>query len=77
MIKDKVIVGGLYEHYKKKQYRVLGVAIHTETLEPVVYYEALYENDLSSFWVRPEKMFLESVEIDGVSVPRFKFIGHK
>lgn len=63
---------GTYEHYKGKQYNVVGVAKHSETLEELVVYRALYsEHDL---WVRPLKMFLEEVEIDGRNIPRFKFI---
>lgn len=63
---------GKYEHYKGNQYEVVGVAKHSETLEELVVYRALYgENHL---WVRPLKMFLESVEIEGKKVPRFKFI---
>lgn len=64
---------GKYKHYKGKMYEVLGVARHSETLEELVVYCALYgENEL---WVRPLKMFLEQVEIDGKKVPRFEFIG--
>ncbi len=63
---------GEYEHYKGKQYEVVGVAKHSETLEELVVYRALYgEHDL---WVRPLKMFLEMVEIEGKKIPRFRFI---
>jgi len=63
---------GKYEHYKRKQYEVIGVAKHSETLEELVVYRALYgEHDL---WVRPLKMFLETVEIEGKKIPRFRFI---
>lgn len=63
---------GKYEHYKGKQYEVVGVAKHSETLEELVVYRALYgEQDL---WVRPLKMFLETVEIEGKKIPRFRFI---
>jgi hypothetical protein len=65
---------GIYEHYKGKQYRVLGVAKHSETLEDLVVYEALYENELSQIWVRPLSMFLEEVEVAGQTLPRFKYI---
>lgn len=65
---------GVYEHYKSgKKYRVLGVAKHSETLEDLVVYEALYENEMSKRWVRPLEMFLGEVEIDGKKVPRFKY----
>lgn len=66
---------GIYQHSKSgKQYRVHFVAKHSETLEDVVVYEALYENDKSKFWVRPVKMFTEEVVIDGVKKPRFVFM---
>jgi len=63
---------GKYKHYKGKEYEVIGVAKHSETLEEVVAYRALYgSHDL---WVRPLKMFLEDVEVNGRKVPRFEFI---
>lgn len=66
---------GIYQHSKSgKQYRVHFVAKHSETLEDVVVYEALYENDKSQFWVRPIKMFTEEVVIGGVKKPRFEFV---
>ncbi|OGY53770.1 MAG: TonB box-like protein [Candidatus Buchananbacteria bacterium RIFCSPLOWO2_01_FULL_46_12] len=67
---------GIYKHYKGKLYRVLGVAKHSETLEELVVYEALYDNLESKLWVRPKKMFEENVELDGKTVPRFKYIGN-
>ena len=66
---------GMYEHFKGKQYRVLGVAKHSETLEDMVVYEALYDNELGKLWVRPLGMFLEHVEKEGYSGPRFRHIG--
>lgn len=63
---------GKYEHYKGKQYEVVGIAKHSETLKELVVCRALYgEHDL---WVRPLKMFLEKVEIKGEKIPRFRFI---
>ncbi|WP_414660894.1 DUF1653 domain-containing protein [Horticoccus sp. 23ND18S-11] len=63
---------GRYRHYKGREYRVLHLARHSETLEPLVVYQALYgENGI---WVRPAGMFTETVIVDGVSVPRFAFI---
>jgi hypothetical protein len=65
---------GTYRHSKTgKLYRVLGVAKHSETLEDLVVYETLYRNPTSKLWVRPVKMFLEKVEVDGKKVPRFKY----
>lgn len=63
---------GTYQHYKGNKYLVLGVAKHSETLEDLVVYISLYENDLASMWVRPIKMFTENVVVDGKSVPRFR-----
>ena len=65
---------GTYQHYKGKKYLVLGVAKHSETKEDLVVYVTLYENDMSALWVRPLKMFLETVSVDGKVVQRFKKI---
>lgn len=67
-------IGGFYLHYKNKKYKVTGVALHSETLEEMVIYEALYENKLGKTWVRPKKMFLESVATPEYTGPRFKLI---
>jgi hypothetical protein len=63
---------GIYEHYKGKRYRVLGIAKHSETLEDLVVYEALYANDTSKLWVRPLSMFRGTVTVDGEPQPRFR-----
>ncbi len=68
-----MIKRGIYKHYKGKEYRVLSVARHSETLEDYVVYEPLYESE-SAFWIRPLTMFVESVEVGGKRVPRFEFI---
>lgn len=60
---------GRYRHYKGAEYEVLGVARHSETLEPVVVYRPLH-ND-TGLWVRPFAMFFELVDIDGVQQQRF------
>jgi hypothetical protein len=65
---------GIYEHYKGQKYRVIGVAKHSETLEDLVVYEALYNNPKSKLWVRPLSNFAENVEVDGKQIPRFKYI---
>jgi len=63
---------GIYEHFKGKRYEVIGVARHSETLEDMVIYRALYgEHEL---WARPLAMFFEEVERDGKKTPRFRFI---
>jgi hypothetical protein len=78
-IKD--IKPGLYEHYKGGMYRVIGVAKHSETQEPMVVYQALYGE--GGLWVRPAAMFIEYVEVvtpggnppcNLNSTPRFKRI---
>ena len=69
---------GKYQHYKGKFYEVIGVARNSETLEEFVVYRALYESKefgKNAIWVRPKKMFLENVIVDGKEIPRFKFIG--
>lgn len=65
---------GRYRHYSGKEYRVIGVGKHSESLEDMVFYEALYENELSQLWARPLSMFVEEVEIEGVRMPRFQKI---
>ncbi|TAK59278.1 DUF1653 domain-containing protein [Patescibacteria group bacterium] len=65
---------GIYRHYKGKEYRVIGIAKHSETLEDVVVYEALYENTLSRLWIRPVPMFTEVVVVEGKKIPRFEFL---
>lgn len=66
---------GRYRHYKGNDYRVLGLARHSETLEPLVVYQALYGE--RGLWVRPAAMFTESVTINGVSTPRFARIAEE
>jgi len=61
---------GVYRHHKGKEYEVLGVAKHSETLEEMVVYKALYGE--GALWVRPKAMFVEDVTLsDGTKVPRF------
>lgn len=69
---------GKYQHFKGNFYEVIGVARHSETLEELVVYRALYDSPefgKNSLWVRPKKMFLETVIADGKKVPRFKYVG--
>lgn len=63
---------GLYQHYKGNYYNVIGLCRYSETLEESVVYQALYGD--YGLWVRPLKLFLESVDIEGKTVPRFTFI---
>lgn len=62
---------GLYRHYKGNEYFVFQVASHSETRESLVFYRCLYGD--YSWWVRPLDMFLESVELAGETIPRFRF----
>lgn len=64
---------GRYRHFKGKEYEVLGLAKHSETLEEMVVYRALYGN--RDIWVRPLSMWEETVERNGVPVKRFTYIG--
>lgn len=65
-------IGSIFQHFKGKDYKILHLAKSSESLEDLVVYEALYENPNGKIWVRPLKMFLESVEVGGITVPRFK-----
>ena len=64
---------GRYRHFKGKEYRVLGVARHSETLEPLVVYQALYGE--RGLWVRPAAMWTEQVEREGITMPGFTYVG--
>ncbi len=63
---------GIYQHYKGNFYQVIGISRHSETLDILVVYQQLYAD--FGLWVRPAEMFLETITVDGKSVPRFKFI---
>lgn len=65
---------GIYEHYKGGRYRVIGVALHESTHEPLVVYEALYENPVSQLFVRPVGEFCEDVDMGGEKVARFRYV---
>lgn len=64
---------GRYRHFKGNEYRLLYVAKHSETLEPMVVYEALYGE--GGVWVRPAEMWNEQVDREGYSGPRFAYVG--
>ncbi len=63
---------GRYRHYKGMEYEVVGTVRHSETLEPMTLYRALYGEH--GLWVRPAAMFNEEVLIDGILQPRFRRI---
>jgi hypothetical protein len=68
---------GIYRHYKGKEYKVIGTAKHSETLEELVVYEALYATEDASYgalWVRPKSMFLDEVLVNGVLKKRFQLL---
>ncbi|MCJ8169216.1 DUF1653 domain-containing protein [Atopomonas sediminilitoris] len=67
-----ILAPGIYQHYKGRRYRVVGVAKHSETEEAVVVYQALY--GAFGLWVRPLSMFVEHVRVGGETVPRFELI---
>ena len=65
---------GRYRHYKGKDYEVIGMALHSETLEPMVVYRPLYATpDIpeGTLWIRPAAMFLELVETESGQLQRF------
>lgn len=68
---------GVYRHYKGIHYCVLDVVRHSETLELMVLYKSLYDTPdypYGTLWVRPLTMFVEEVDIDGKTEPRFRYI---
>ena len=68
-----MIKPGRYRHFKGNEYEVIGTAEHSETLEEMVVYRALYGE--FGLWVRPAKMWEETVERDGKTYQRFTYIG--
>ncbi len=66
---------GIYRHYKGNLYELIGVAHHSETLEDMVVYRALYGD--CELWVRPISMWNETVVVEGKKVKRFEFVSEK
>lgn len=64
---------GRYRHFKGNEYLAIGVAKHSETLEEMVVYRALYGD--GGLWVRPSSMWDETIERDGKRFKRFEYIG--
>ena len=64
---------GKYRHFKGKDYEVIDIVRHSETLEELVLYKPLYGE--GKLWVRPLRMFIENVEVNGEKIPRFKYLG--
>ena len=63
---------GLYQHYKGNYYQVIGICRHSETLEEMVVYRALYAD--YGLWVRPRQIFETLINYNGLEQPRFQFI---
>lgn len=75
---SSIIKPGKYRHYKGHEYEVIDIARHSETLEEMVVYRALYESKdfgKDTLWVRPAHMFTEVVTTDSKQIPRFEYIG--
>lgn len=64
---------GKYRHYKGGEYELLFTATHSETLETLVIYRALYGD--GGIWARPASMWFEPVDVGGESVSRFEYTG--
>ena len=69
MCMTDTIAAGRYRHYKGKEYEVLGMATHSETLEPIVIYRALYGE--GKIWVRPAAMWNDPIETEHGTTARF------
>jgi hypothetical protein len=65
---------GTYRHYEGREYEVIGVARHSETMEELVVYKALYQPEDDNLWVRPKAMFFEEIERNGQRMKRFEKI---
>ncbi len=69
MNQSEIKIGKKYRHFKGNEYLILHLAKHSETMEPLVVYQALYGD--YGVWVRPLEMFLEKIEVKGIMVNRF------
>ncbi len=65
----QVSVGARYLHYKQLSYKVIGIALREEDMEPCVIYQAEYDDKLT--WIRPVSSWLEEIEVDGKKLKRF------
>lgn len=72
MNNQPLVIGGKYRHFKGKEYRLISVAKHSETLEYYVVYQKLYDD--GALWVRPKEMFFEDIEKPEYNGPRFTYI---
>jgi hypothetical protein len=70
----KIILGGIYKHFKGGMYKVIDVVKHSETLKDLVYYIKL---DNGTSWARPIEMFLETITREGKTFQRFELVNNK
>lgn len=68
-----ILKKGIYKHFKGNLYEVIDIALHSETMEEMVVYRALYGEE--RLWVRPALMWDEVIEHDGEKVKRFQYVG--
>ncbi len=69
---------GTYQHFKGNYYAVIGIARESESLEEFVLFKALFTSKKfgsESLWIKPVKMFFETIEVDGKKIPCFRYIG--
>ena len=69
---------GKYKHFKGTVVEVIGIALHSETMEEMIVYnhpDPVKGRDANTMWARPKEMFFEEVEVDGKKIPRFKYLG--
>ena len=68
---------GKYKHFKGTMIEVIGIALHSETMEELIIYnhpDPIKGKDANTLWARPKQMFLETVEVNGKQIPRFEKI---
>lgn len=73
----KVPLGATFKHYKGKLYKIIQIGRHSEDLSLYVVYRALYQSEKfgdNAVWIRPLKMFLETINLNGQEVPRFELV---
>ena len=70
--KEALVQKGIYRHFKGKEYLLIEIVTHSETLEKMIVYQALYGD--FSYWVRPYDLFIEKVLVEGERVSRFEFV---
>jgi hypothetical protein len=78
MEEKEITIGAKCFNYKhpEKFYEIIGIAKHSENMEELVIYKALYQGEfpLGQLWARPKKMFLEKIIKEGKEISRFTLI---